>query len=93
MDLYNNEILTCSIISDSPNLEFFLKLLETLLEILPKTTCKQLLHTDQSSWQFKLKKACITTNMSCRATCLEHACIESYFNQLKAKANNLQQSK
>lgn len=97
MDLYNNEILTYSITSDSPNLEFALKPLEMLLEILPKTTYKQFLHTDQgwqyrhNAWQFKLKQAHITPSMSRRATCLDNACIESFFNKLKVEVDNLQQ--
>jgi putative transposase len=97
MDLYNNEILTYSITSDSPNLEFTLKPLEMLLKILPKTTYKQFLHTDQgwqyrhNAWQFKLKKAYITPSMSRRATCLDNACIESFFNKLKVEIDDLRQ--
>lgn len=97
MDLYNNEILTYSITSASPNLEFALKPLEMLLKILPKKTYKQFLHTDQgwqyrhNAWQFKLKKAHITPSMSRRATCLDNACIESFFNKLKVEVDDLRQ--
>nr|WP_237049106.1 IS3 family transposase [Lentilactobacillus parabuchneri] len=95
MDLYNNEIITYAITAGSPNLEFALKPLESLVNLIPNQPYKQFLHTDQGwqyrhqSWQKKLKNAHITPSMSRRATCLDNACIESFFNKLKVELGNL----
>lgn len=96
MDLYNNEILTYAITSGSPNLSFALKPLNDLVKKLPNEHYKQFLHTDQGwqyrhkAWQRTLKKSKITPSMSRRATCLDNACIESFFNKLKVELGNLQ---
>ncbi|QGV24532.1 hypothetical protein DNL43_04320 [Lentilactobacillus kefiri] len=95
MDLYNNEILTYAITAGSPNLEFAIKPLDSLIALIPNRPYKQFLHTDQgwqyrhSGWQNKLKKAHITPSMSRRATCLDNACIESFVNKLKVELGNL----
>ena len=97
MDLYNNEILSYTITSGSPNLAFAMKPLETLVQQLPNTTYKQFLHTGQGwqyrhrAWQRKLRKAHLTPSMSRRATCLDNACIESFFNKLKVEIGDLRQ--
>lgn len=95
MDLYNNEILTYAITSEGPTLSFALKPLNDLTKRLPNESYKRFLHTDQGwqyrhhIWQHTLKKAHITPSMSRRATCLDNACIESFFNKLKVELGNL----
>ncbi|ORN24359.1 Integrase core domain protein [Lentilactobacillus parabuchneri] len=95
MDLYNNEILTYAITADSPNLEFALRPLDSLITSIPNQPYKQFLHTDQGwqyrhqAWQKKLKKAKLTPSMSRRATCLDNACMESFFDKLKVEVDDL----
>lgn len=95
MDLYNNEILTFAITAGSPNLEFAMKPLNSLIELIPNQPYKQFLHTDQGwqyrhrTWQKKLRSAHITPSMSRRATCLDNACMESFFNKLKVELGDL----
>ncbi|KRK49563.1 IS3 family transposase [Secundilactobacillus kimchicus] len=97
MDLYNNEILTYAVTSDSPNLEFAVQPLNELIEKLPNPNMKRFVHTDQGwqfrhkVWQRKLRKANLTPSMARRATCLDNACIESFFNKLKVELGNLNQ--
>lgn len=70
IDLYNNEILTYAITADSPNLEFALQPLNSLMTSIPNQPYKQFLYTDQGwqyrhhAWQKKLKKAKLTPSMS-----------------------------
>lgn len=52
IDLYNNEILTYAITADSPNLEFALQPLNSLMTSIPNQPYKQFLHTDQG-WQYR----------------------------------------
>lgn len=97
MDLYNNEILTYAVTSGSPNLEFALQPLNDLIEKLPPQYEKRFVHTDQGwqfrhrAWQSKLRKVHLTPSMSRRATCLDNACIESFFNKLKVELGGLNQ--
>ena len=97
MDLYNNEILTYAITAGNPNLGFALKPLDDLIDSLPEASYKRFLHTDQGwqyrhrSWQKKCRKAHITPSMSRRATCLDNACMESFFNKLKVEIGDLKQ--
>lgn len=95
IDLYNNEILTYAITADGPNLEFALQPLNSLMTLIPNQPYKQFLHTDQGwqyrhhAWQKKLKKAKLTPSMSWRATCLDNACMESFFDKLKVEVDDL----
>lgn len=97
MDLYNNEILTYVITAGSPNLEFALSPLNELISKLPEATYKRFLHTDQGwqyrhrFWQQKCRKAHVTPSMSRRATCLDNACMESFFDKLKVELGDLKQ--
>lgn len=99
MDLYNKEILTYSITDGSPNLEFALEPLNDLTDDLNNEPYKHYMHTDQGwqyrhhSWQRKLKKMRVSTSMSRRATCLDNAAMESFFNKLKVEIGDLKQYK
>ncbi len=96
MDLYNNEILTYSI-STRPDLAFTQAPLNELVTTLPKLSYRTTLHTDQGwqyrhrSWRKTLKKRNIFQSMSRKATALDNAVIESFFNKLKVEIGSLKQ--
>lgn len=90
MDLYNNEILTYSITSGCPKLDFVLKPLDELLSNLPKANTGQGWKYRHKLWQ-KCRQAHVTPSMSRRATCLDNACIEKIFNKMKVEIGNLKQ--
>lgn len=97
MDLYNNEILSYNITKGSPDLSFVMKPLNKLIQNLPITFYKKFMHTDQGwhyrnhKWQNRLRKFHITPSMSKKASCLDNACIESFFNKLKTETGKLSQ--
>ena len=89
MDLYNKEILSCSI-SRSPNFTQTKEMLNELFEILPKEA-KPILHSDQG-WQYQmkeyqrmLKEHNITQSMSRKGNCLDNSCMENFFGRLKVE--------
>ena len=89
LDMYNNEILTYAI-STRPDLTFAIKLLNQLVEQLPKLSYRTTIHTDQGwqyrhrTWRKTLKKNRIIQSMSRRATALDNAIKESFCtHQLK----------
>lgn len=89
MDLYNREILSYSI-SLSPNMAQIKEMLGELFNKLPQNMVA-LLHSDQG-WQYQqksyreaLKENNIVQSMSRKATCLDNACIENFFGQLKCE--------
>lgn len=96
MDLYNREIVSYSI-STRPNLEFALKAVQDLLPQMPKRHYQTVLHTDQGwqyrhrAWQRLLKQNGIKASMSRKATALDNAVIESFFNKLKTEIGPLKQ--
>ncbi|MFL2053091.1 IS3 family transposase [Leuconostoc mesenteroides] len=94
LDMYNNEILAHSI-STRPTLAFTLQPLNQLVEQLPKLTYRTTIHTDQG-WQYRhracrktLKQNRIIQSMSRRATALDNAVMESFFNKLKVEIGPL----
>ena len=97
MDLYNNEILSYSITSGSPNLRFALSPLQKLETLIPKLSYRTTMHTDQGwqyrhkSWQKFLKENSIFVSMSKKARCHDNACIESFFNKLKVEIKELKE--
>lgn len=89
-DLFTKRVLEFEI-SNHPDLEFSLAPLKRLVNTLPETGYRVLLHTDQG-WQYQhkhwrklLKKGKIKQSMSRRATCLDNAACETLFNKLKAE--------
>jgi len=94
MDLFNNEILTYSI-GTRPDLSFTQAPLEALVTTLPKLPYRTTMHTDQGwqyrhrSWRKTLKKHNIFQSMSRKATALDNAVIESFFNKLKVEIGSL----
>ena len=96
MDLYNNEILTYSI-STRPDLAFTQAPLNELVTTLPKLSYRTTIHTDQGwqyrhrSWRKTLKEHNIFQSMSRKATALDNAVIESFFNKLKVEVGSLKQ--
>lgn len=89
-DLFTKRVLEFEI-SNHPDLEFSLAPLKRLVNTLPETGYRVLLHTDQG-WQYQhkqwrklLKKGKIKQSMSRRATCLDNAACETIFNKLKAE--------
>ncbi|WP_281282871.1 IS3 family transposase [Weissella muntiaci] len=97
MDLYNNEILSYSITSERPDLNFALSPLKKIHDLIPKLEYRTTVHTDQgwqyrhNNWQRILKQNKIFISMSKRATCLDNACIESFFNKLKVELKSLKE--
>ncbi len=94
LDMYNNEILTHAI-GTSPNLAFTLQALNQLVELLPTRSYRTTIHTDQGwqyrhkSWRNILKQNRIIQSMSRRATALDNAVMESFFNKLKVEIGAL----
>ncbi|WP_278437698.1 DDE-type integrase/transposase/recombinase, partial [Leuconostoc lactis] len=90
LDMYNNEILTYAI-STRPDLAFTLQPLNQLVAQLPKLSYRTTIHTDQGwqyrhrTWRKTLKKNRIIQSMSRRATALDNAVMESFFNKLKVE--------
>ena len=89
-DLATNQILTWEI-GTHPTLEFSLKPLRKLIDLLPHTGYQLTLHTDQGwqyqhrAWRVLLKHGRIRQSMSHRATCLDNAACETVFSKLKAE--------
>ena len=89
-DLATNQILTWEI-GTHPTLEFSLKSLRKLIDLLPHTGYQLTLHTDQGwqyqhrAWRVLLKRGRIRQSMSHRATCLDNAACETVFSKLKAE--------
>jgi transposase InsO family protein len=88
--LYSNRILEKEL-GVHPNLKFSLAPLKRLVASLPHTGYQITLHTDQG-WQYQhkawchfLRKGHIYQSMSHRATCLDNAACESFFNKLKTE--------
>ena len=94
LDMYNHEILTYAI-STRPNLAFTLQPLNQLVAQLPKLSYRTTIHTDQGwqyrhrTWRKTLKKNRIIQSMSRRATALDNAVMESFFNKLKVEIGPL----
>ena len=94
LDMYNNEILTYAI-STRPDLAFTLQPLNQLVAQLPKLSYRTTIHTDQGwqyrhrTWRKTLKKNRIIQSMSRRATALDNAVMESFFNKLKVEIGPL----
>lgn len=89
-DLYSNRILEQEL-GVHPNLKFSLAPLKRLVASLPHTGYQVTLHTDQGwqyqhkAWRHFLRKGHICQSMSRRATCLDNAACESFFNKLKTE--------
>lgn len=88
MDLYNCEIISWNI-GLHPNVDFVVSPLNELMGLRPKTNYRMTVHSDQG-FQYQngryinvLKSNKVFQSMSRKATCLDNACIESFFNQLK----------
>lgn len=88
MDLFNGEILTWNL-SLHPTVEFILEPLRELIKIRPDLPYRMTIYSDQG-FQYQndefihlLKENKIFQSMSRKATCLDNACMESFFNQLK----------
>ena len=85
MDLYNNEIVAWSV-SEHPNMA---QVNEMIAKLEPKLNGPALLHSDQGwqyqqkSYQLKLMELGIEQSMSRKATCLDNACMESFFGHMK----------
>lgn len=93
LDLFNREILTWNI-SDSPTVAFVTKPLDELLAKRPDLPYRMTIHSDQGfQYQNKqyikrLKQHRVFQSMSRKSTCLDNACVESCFNQLKVKTTH-----
>lgn len=98
MDLYNREIVSYSL-STKPTLAFALQAVQKLLPKLPRRDYQTILHTDQGwqyrhrTWQKTLLQNGIKPSMSRKATALDNAVIESFFNKLKTEIGSLKQYK
>ncbi len=85
MDLFNNEIVAWSV-SKRPNMA---QVSEMIAKLELKLEGPALLHSDQGwqyqqeSYQQKLAELGIKQSMSRKATCLDNACMESFFGHLK----------
>ncbi|MDF7637827.1 IS3 family transposase, partial [Leuconostocaceae bacterium ESL0958] len=96
LDLYNKEIITYAL-STKPDLNFALQPVKKLAEQLPVRGYQTYLHTDQG-WQYRhrtwrqlLLKSGIKPSMSRKATALDNAAMESFFNKLKTEIGELSQ--
>jgi len=89
MDLFNREIISYSI-SKSPNMWQIREMLKGVFEKIPDNVAP-LLHSDQG-WQYQqkayqqlLRENNIIQSMSKRGNCLDNACMENFFGQLKSE--------
>ena len=88
-ELHNGEILGYTI-SDHPNLDMVLDMVDCVLKRYPDHK-GVILHSDQGSlyqnakYQKRLARAGIIQSMSRKGNCLDNACAESFFSQLKAE--------
>lgn len=93
-DLYSNRILEWEL-STHPTLKFSTAPLERLVGSLPNTGYQVTLHTDQGwqyqhrAWRHYLRKGHIRQSMSHRATCLDNAACETFFNKLKVEMTQI----
>lgn len=96
LDLYNKEIVTYAL-STKPSLAFAIEPVKELIEQLPKRGYQTYLHTDQGwqyrhhSWRKILRQNGIKPSMSRKATALDNAPMESFFNKLKTELGELSQ--
>jgi len=95
LDLYNSEIMSFTI-SDRPNLDPTMDMLEKALKKLP-AGARPILHSDQG-WQYQMKayqhqlrKNRIRQSMSRKGNCLDNAVMENFFGILKSELFYLQQ--
>jgi transposase InsO family protein len=95
MDLYNQEIISCTI-STSPNLAMVTQMLNEAFEILPKNV-NLIVHSDQGwhyqhlTYQNMLKEKAIIQSMSRKGNCLDNAVMENFFGILKSELLYLQE--
>ena len=89
LDLYNNEILSCSI-SLTPNFYQTREMLNDLFLKLPPYA-KPILHSDQG-WQYQMKEYQqmlrennIIQSMSRKGNCLDNSVMENFFGRLKTE--------
>ena len=89
LDMYNNEIVSCSI-STSPNFNQTREMLEELMHKLP-SNATPILHSDQG-WQYQmkeyqriLKENNIQQSMSRKGNCLDNSIMENFFGRLKTE--------
>ena len=89
MDLYNNEIMSCSI-SLRPDLAQIREMLDGLSKKLPEGATP-ILHSDQG-WQYQhaeyqryLKEHNITQSMSRKGNCMDNGAMECFFGRLKVE--------
>ena len=89
MDLFNREIISCSI-SLSPNLEQVKEMLRGLFDKLP-ADATPLFHSDQG-WQYQhaeyqrlLSEHNITQSMSRKGNCMDNGAMENFFGRLKVE--------
>lgn len=88
IDLFNGEVLTWSL-DLHPTVEFVVSPLTELLKDRPELDYRMTIHSDQgfqyqnSRYRTCLKEHRVFQSMSRKATCLDNACAESFFHQLK----------
>lgn len=94
IDLYNGEIISYNL-SDSPNLEQVMNMLDKAFEKIPNDT-NLIFHSDQG-WQYqhkqyryRLEEKGIRQSMSRRGNCLDNAIAENFFGLLKSELFYLQ---
>jgi transposase InsO family protein len=90
MDLFSGEILAFNI-SSHPTVAFAIKPLKEALDSLPSLSYRTTVHTDQGfqyqqrQWRHVLKIHRVFQSMSRKATCLDNAAMESFFQIMKAE--------
>ncbi|WP_256438756.1 IS3 family transposase [Sporosarcina sp. Te-1] len=88
MDMYNGEILSYGI-SMRPTLDFVMKPLEEVLDIVKNAKYRTTIHSDQGwhyqhgSWVATLKEHKVFQSMSRKGNCLDNAPMENFFGLLK----------
>lgn len=95
LDLYNGELIAFSL-SEHPNFQMILEMLEKLFSKLPTST-HPILHSDQG-WQYQQKRyqkmlasRGILQSMSRKGNCLDNAVMENFFGHLKSELLYLQE--
>ena len=93
LDMNTNEIISYNL-STSPNMEQIRDMLNKAFERFPSVN-GLIMHSDQGwqyrhrTWRKTLKKNRIIQSMSRRATALDNAVMESFFNKLKVEIGPL----
>ncbi|SFQ31292.1 Integrase core domain-containing protein [Salibacterium halotolerans] len=88
MDLYNNEVIAYQI-SDTQYVDFVLETLRKACNV--RETHEVILHSDQGAqytsyaFQASAKENGITTSMSRKGNCFDHAVIESFHSSIKSE--------